>query len=426
MLGLRLMSALGLMLMLVLAWALSENRRVLNVRVILWGLGLQLALGLLLLRTGLRDGFFEGARAAFDVLYDATAEGAQFVFGSLPRLIIVKQDALQGELVQGQFVPINENVVFGAAIAFQVLPVIIFVSGISAILYHLRIIQAFVYGASWLMRRTMRTSGAETLGAALLIFIGIESTAAIRGYLSGMTRSELCTIMTCFMATIAGSVMVVYASFGAPPGHLIAASLMSAPAAIAISKLLVPEEETPETAGPRRARLEVSSTNVLDAATQGTATGLNMALHVGAMLIVFIGLIYLLNAFFTWAVGISFETGLGYALQPFAIAMGVPWDDAARVGQLLGTKTVFNEFLAYQGLQQAIQEGALSERAQMIATYALCGFANPGSIGIMIAGLDALVPERRAEISALSVRAFVGGTLACFMTACVAGLLLDS
>lgn len=395
---LRLLSLAGLIVFLGLAWLMSENRRVVPWRIALWGLGLQFAFALLVLQTGLAGPFFAGVDAVVGVLTDATMEGAEFVFGAA---------AVEGE-----------------AVAFQVLPVIIFVASLSAILYHLRVIQALVRAVAWVMRRTLRTSGAETFGAALLIFLGIESTTALRGYIANMTRSELCTLMTTFMGTIAGSVMVVYATFGAEPGHLVAASLMSAPAAILISKLMVPETETPQTQEGPTIDVPIDSHNVVDAAAQGASEGLKLALNIATMLIAFIGLIYLLNLAAGAVFGITFEGIMGYVFVPFAFLMGVPWADAITVGELIGTKTVLNEFLAYAALQEQVEAGIIDGRALTIATYALCGFANPGSLGIVIAGVSALVPERRAEIVKLGLKAFIGGTLAAFCTACVAGIIV--
>ncbi len=395
---LRLLSLVGLVVFLGLAWLMSENRRVVPWRIVFWGLGLQFAFALLVLQTGLADPFFAGVDAVVGVLTDATMEGAEFVFGPAA--------------------------VEGNAVAFQVLPVIIFVASLSAILYHLRVIQTLVRAVAWVMRRTLRTSGAETFGAALLIFLGIESTTALRGYIANMTRSELCTFMTTFMGTIAGSVMVVYATFGAEPGHLVAASLMSAPAAILISKLMVPETETPQTQEGAAIDVPIDSHNVVDAAAQGASEGLKLALNIATMLIAFIGLIYLLNLAAATVFGITFEGIMGYVFVPFAFLMGVPWADALAVGELLGTKTVLNEFLAYAALQGQVEAGVIEGRALTIATYALCGFANPGSLGIVIAGVSALVPERRAEIVALGLKAFIGGTLAAFCTACVAGIIV--
>jgi CNT family concentrative nucleoside transporter len=387
-----------LLIFLALAWLLSEDRKHVNWRFVAWGSGLQLALGVLFLWTPLKGPVFSGMQRVVDVLTESTMEGANFVFGTLPPQ---------------------------AALAFQVLPVIIVVTALSTILYHLHVVQAIVRVVSWVMRRTLKTSGAETLGVALLIFIGIEGVSAIRAYLANMTRSELCTIMTTFMATIAGSVMILYAGMGAEAGHLLSASLMSAPAAILISKIMVPETETPATAGATHVAMKVDTHNVLDAAAQGTADGLRMALNVGAMLIVFIALVHLLNLILGATVGLSFQDIAAWVFWPFAFLMGIPSSDVSSVAQLIGTKTVLNEFLAYQALKPMVEEQFLQPRSTIIATYALCGFANPGSIGIMIAGLDSLIPGRRAEVSSLCVKAFIGGTLACFTTACIAGILID-
>ena len=398
---LRLVSFLGLLSMVAVAWALSENRRKISPRIVAWGLGLQLVIGLLVLRTPLKDGVFRAMRQIVEVLVESTLAGSRFVFGTLP-----------------------DDQTVGALVAFQVLPVIVFVSAISAVLHHLRVIQAIVGALSWGMRRTLKTSGAETLGAGLLIFVGIEAVAAIRVYLAGMTRSELATVMTTFLATIAGSVMVTYASFGAEPGHLLTASLMSAPAAILMSKLIVPETGEPQTSGATPVHVQVDTRNLFDAIATGTHQGLMMALAVGAMLLVFVALVALVDTMLQGVTGRTFAELVGYLFQPVAYVLGVPRSDVAAVGQLLGTKTVLNEFLAYLDFRTMVAEGTLTPRGAVIATYALCGFANPGSIGVMIAGLDALVPERRAEITGLSVKTFIAGTLACLATACVAGMLI--
>lgn len=398
----RFMSLVGLAVMVGLAWAMSENRRKANWRLVAWGLVLQFGLGVLLLKWApLREVFFFGMERAVGLLTDSTAAGVEMVFGKL-----------------------LADYGTGAAVLLQVLPVIIFVSALAAVLYHLRVIQAVVRFIAWLMRRTLKTSGAETFGAALLVFMGIESMAAVRGYLKEMTRSELCTLMTTFMATIAGSVMVVYATFGAEPGHLLIASLMSAPAAILISKLMVPETGEPRTSGRVRIEASVESHNVLDAAARGTADGLMLALNVGAMLIAFVGLVYLLNTVFQALVQFSFTDLMGWVFRPFAVLLGVPFRDAGPVGELLGTKTVLNEFLAYKDLGDKIAAQELTPRGVVIATYALCGFANPGSLGILIAGMSSLVPERRKDIVQLGIKSLIGGTLACFVTACIAGLLV--
>jgi CNT family concentrative nucleoside transporter len=241
-----------------------------------------------------------------------------------------------------------------------------------------------------------------------------------------MTRSELFTVMTAYLATIAGSVMVAYANFGAEPGHLMAASLMGAPAAIVISKLMLPEREVPDTANKDIAPDEERAHNIFDAASQGASLGLMMALHVGAMLIVAIGMIHILDMIATGVTGVSLTILLGWLFRPFAFIMGVPWADIPEVARLLAVKTFFNEFVAYGDLQKLIADKTISPRAITISTYALCGFANPGSLGIMIGALTAMAPDRRADVAGLALRALIGGTLATFMTACIAGVLVGT
>ncbi len=411
---LRIISALGLAGMVGLAWLVSENRRLVNLRLVAWGMALQFILGLVVLRTAAGRAMFEAVRSVFDVLTASSTAGARFLFGNLTEFFVLSKDAVLTS---------DSDLVINAAVAFQVLPVIIFVSALAGILFHLRVIQNVVRLITWLMRHTLKTSGAETFGTALLVFLGIESVTAIRGYLAEMTRSELCTLMTAFMSTIAASVMVAYANFGAEPGHLLAASLMSAPAAIVISKFLVPETGTPKTLADTRVDVPVESHNVVDAASRGASEGLKMALNVGAMLIAFVGLIHLLDTCLEAIAGCGFTWLMGWVFRPFAFAMGVPWGDVPEVAELLATKTVINEFLAYSNLEPYIEQQSLEPRSITIATYALCGFANPGSLGIAIGGLAGLMPERRSEVAQLGVRAFIGGTLACFITACVVGII---
>ncbi len=400
---LRLMSLVGLVVMMAIAWALSEDHRKVNWRIIGWGLGLQFAFALLVLRTGFGLMFFEAVQSAFNVFTNATNQGAAVLFGPLA----------------------DETKAGAVMMAFQVLPVIIFVSAVAGLLQHMGVIQAAVQGIAWLMRRTMKTSGAETFAAVLQVFMGIEAVTGIRGYLRRMTRSELHVVLVTFMANIAASVMVVYASFGAKPGNLLAASLMSAPAAILIAKLMVPETGTPETNGTTRIVLPRDSHNFIDATSRGAYDGLQMALSVGAMLLAFIGIVYLLNQATLAVTGITLSHILGWVFTPFAWLMGVEPKDIASVAQLLGKKTILNEFLAYADLKPLIEQGALSKRSITIATYALCGFSNPGSLGILMGAAQALMPERRSEVAALGLKALVGGTLSTFMTACVAGIIIN-
>ncbi len=412
-------SFLGLLVMLGLAWVCSENRKAVQWRPVIWAVGLQLALALLILQTRFGPWLFNYVKQGFDVITDASTAGASFVFGNLTQFFLIEHVLTPGATGMEQQGPFA----ISAVIAFNVLPVIIFVSALAAILQHVGIIQLVVRAMAWLMQRTMKTSGAETFGVALLAFLGIESVSALGSYLGRMTRSEIFVLMTGFLATIAASVMVAYAGFGAEPGHLLAASIMSAPAALAMAKIIIPETGTPETSGITRVDIPRESHSIFDSITLGTQRGVQMALSVGSMLIVFVGLIYLVNLFTVGITGQSLTSLLGWGFRPLAWVMGIPTQDVAVVAELLATKSVFNEFLAYQQLQPLIAEGQLSPRSVTIATYALCGFANPGSLGILIGALASLVPERRDEVAKLSLRAFVAGTLAAFSTACIAGML---
>lgn len=410
----RLTSGVGLLAMVGLAWLMSENRRKVDWRLVAIGVGLQFALALLVLRTGFGERFFEVVRQAFILITSASDEGARFVFGNLTRSFTLADDAV---------VDVEGPLFINGVVAFSVLPTVIVVSSLAGILYHLRVIQAVVHGLSAAMRRTLRTSGAETFGAAMLVFLGIESMPTLKGYLRGMTRSELLTVMTAFMATVAANVSLIYASFGAEPGNLLAASIMSAPAAILIAKVMVPETDRPATLGEGGVTVEVESHNVIDGAARGASEGVTLALNIGGLLIAFISIVFLINAAFDWALGITFTEIMGYVFRPFAFLMGVPREDVAAVGQLLGTKTIINEFIAYTDMKALIDSDAISPRSVTIATYALCGFANPGSLGILIAGLAGLVPERRKDITQLGLKSLIAGTLAVFMTACIAGIL---
>jgi CNT family concentrative nucleoside transporter len=393
--GLKLQSAVGLAVFLLLCWALSENRKRIPWRVLAWGLGLQVIIALAVLKSPPGQALFRAAGMAFNALIGFSNHGAEFLFGKLV-----------------------SDFSIGAVFAFQVLPVIVFVSGLAGLLYYFRVIQFVVNLFAKLMRVSMRISGAEALGASLLVFSGIESATVLRPYLHRMTRSELFVYMTAFMSTIATSVMAAYVGFGASAGHLLAASFMSAPAAVVAAKLLVPECGTPETMEGASLAAVSSEKNPLEAIVNGTGTGLKLALQVGALLLVFIGLIYFANGILS-PLKLSLEKVLGWVFTPFAVLMGVPWKEAPIVGQLLGVKTVFNEFLGYARLQAVMP--SLSPRSVVIATYSLCGFANFGSMGILIAGLSAVIPERKSEIVSLALRSLLAGTIACFMTAVIAG-----
>ncbi len=396
----RAMGAVGILVFLGIAFALSESRKRVNWHTVLWGILLQFVFALVILLTKAGEALFSAARFVFEYVIGFSDKGAAFVFGNL----------------------VNDTGV-GAMIAFKVLPIIIFVSSLMGVLSYLGVIQFFVVQGARIMRRSMKLSGAEALGAAFLVFMGIEAMTALRSYLRTMTRSELFTVMSAFMATIATSVMAAYASFGAQPGHLLAASVMSAPSAIVIAKLMVPETRPLETSGNVEFRAEKTEHTIIEAAANGASVGLQLALQIGAMLIAFVGLLWLLSSLFG-LMHTSFEQVLGIVYYPFALLMGVPGNDAQLVGNLLGTRTVFNEFIAYLHMKELIAAGALSPRSVVIATYALCGFANFGSLAILIGGIGGIVPERKQEVASLGIKSIVAGTLACFMTAAMAGILI--
>jgi CNT family concentrative nucleoside transporter len=365
------------------------------------------AWGVVLLRTPVGDLFFHGMNRVVAALTAYTDIGVRFVFGAL--------------------------VDTGFSFVVNVLPIIVVMGSLFAVLYHLGLMQRVVDALALVLSRTMGTSGAESLAAGANLFVGMtESALIVRPYLERMTRSELFSLMTLGMATVAGSVMLAYVAMLGPAyaGHLATASLLSLPAGLLVAKMMVPETGSPETGAGGSAGVERTSVNLVDAAAQGAVAGLRLAGYVGAMLLAFVALIALVNdglaALGVW-VGISdltLQRVLGVLLAPLAWLMGVPWQDAAQVGSLLGVKTVLNEFLAYQELSQLIEAGALQPRSAQVASYALCGFANFGSLAILFGGLGGLAPSRRKDVARFGLRSIVSGTLASFMTACVAGVLL--
>jgi concentrative nucleoside transporter, CNT family len=410
----RLISLIGLLVFIAIAYLFSTNRQAVRWQPVLWGIALQLFFALFILRTPIGFAIFEFVGNLVTQFLNFSDAGASFVFGE-------------------NF----EDFFF----AFKVLPTIIFFSAFISVLYHYGILQRVVQWIAWLMMRTMRTSGSESLSAAGNIFVGqTEAPLLIKPYISSMTQSELHAVMTGGFATVSGGVLAAYVSFGIPAEHLIAASVMSAPAALAISKLLYPETEDSPTAGDVKMKVERTSVSVIDAAASGAIDGLKLALNVAAMIIAFLALLAMFNALLGWLgslVGLpelSLELILGYLLAPVAWLMGIPWADCLQVGALLGKKTILNEFIAYLDLSELIGAGAssadaattatISERAAIITTYALCGFANIGSIGIQIGGIGGIAPDRQHDLARLGVRAMIAGTLACFMTAAIAGMLL--
>ncbi|PIR23662.1 MAG: NupC/NupG family nucleoside CNT transporter [Deltaproteobacteria bacterium CG11_big_fil_rev_8_21_14_0_20_45_16] len=394
-------SLLGLLVMMFLAYLLSSKKSAISIKIILIGVGLQIGFGVLVVWTTPGVLFFSAAREAISSIIGFSDAGASFVFG---------------EGFREHF------------FAFSVLSTVIFVSSCTAILFYLGVMQRIVKAMGWVMVRLMNVSGAESLAASANVFMGqTEAPLLIKPYIAKMTSSELMTMMVSGMATVAGSVMAAYASFGADPGHLLAASVMSAPAAIVIAKIILPETETPLTRGTLKVDVPQADTNVLDAACRGAGEGLNLALNVAAMLIAFVALAALINYILAFLPGfggapISMERVLGWLFSPLAWLMGVPSQDTLIVGSLLGKKMFLNEFIAYIDLKDL--KGVISDRSFIISTYALCGFANFSSIAIQVGGIGALVPERRKDLAKLGFKAMLGGTLAANMTACVAGILI--
>jgi CNT family concentrative nucleoside transporter len=399
----RLLSLVGLVVILGIAYLLSTDRQAIRGKTVFWGLVLQLAFALFVLKTSVGQVVFAWLGGKINRLLQFSFVGSQFLFGKL------------GMPGGG-----GDNI--GFIFAFQVLPTIIFIAALFAILYYLGVMQLVVKLFAQVMTRLMGASGAESLNVAASIFMGqTEAPLTIRPYLNKMTRSELMTVMTSGMAHVSGGIMGAYIAFGVEAKHLLAAVIMTAPGTILLAKMLVPETGQPETAGTVRLVVPRTDANVIGAAARGTGEGLNLALNVGAMLISFLALVALVNAVLG-KFGLQLETLLGYVFGPLALVMGVPAKDALTVGNLLGTRMVLNELIAYSQLGPL--KSSLDPRSFTIATYALCGFANFGSIGIQIGGIGALAPERRNDLARLGLRALLAGTFANFMTACIAGLLL--
>lgn len=435
----RIVPVFGLISLIVICLIFSTDRRQALRRwpIIAWGLGLQFAFAVVVLKTSWGKWFFEKVNDAFVALINCTYAGTEFVFGPSGAPFGSRTFATESfvrDLVGGNVDAMNSGFVLGTFLFGS----IIFFSALSSVLYHLGVLQFIVRCIAWVMMRTMGTSGAETLSASANIFIGqTEAPLLIKPYLRRMSNSELMTVMTGGFATIAGSVMGAYISILGTSipnigGHLLAASIMSAPAALLFGKLLVPETETPETAGQLQVSVERESANVIDAAASGTSDGVRLALNVIGMLIAFLALLalvdLLLGAIGSWlglSPGLLSVRGLlSWIFAPFAWMLGITeWSEAIRVGELLGLKMAANEFIAYLDLA-SIEEGVLSERSRIIASYALCGFANIGSIGIQIGGLAAIAPERRTDLSRLGLRAMIAGTFACNATACIAAILI--
>jgi CNT family concentrative nucleoside transporter len=402
---------LGLLAMLGLAYAFSNNRRAIRLKTVAWGLGLQFAFAVLVLRIDAGRRLFQKAGDVVSRLLGYSFVGSQFVFGDLGK--------------QGSHL--------GFYFAFQVLPAIIFICAFFAVLYHFGIMQLIIKGAAWLMTRVMGASGAESLNIAASIFMGqTEAPVTIRPFLPDLTHSELMTVMTSGMAHVSGGIMAAYIAFGIEPKHLLSAVIMTAPGTLLMAKMLVPETEQPRTAGrvvmPEGEEQSEKEENLLGAVARGTTDGLHMALNIAAMLIAFLALIALadgilagIHHWVTW-VPESLEKIFGAVFAPVAWVIGVPWHDCGVIGTLLGTRMVLNELVAFSMLGP--MKAALDPRSFTIATFALCGFANLSSIGIQIGGIGALAPNKKSELARLGIRAMLAGTMANLMSASIAGMLL--
>jgi concentrative nucleoside transporter, CNT family len=413
---LKLISLLGVATMVAFAWLLSMDRRRFPWRTVFWGLGLQLVFALIIIKTEFGRLVFLWAQNAVNRLNLCAIEGAKMVFGPLA----------EEKLLANAFGPQNVFV-----FVVSVSATIIVVSALSSLLYHLGILQRVVQAMAWVMQRAMRTSGSESLSAAANIFMGqTEAPLVIKPYLPRLTQSELLAVMTGGMATIAGGVAIAYVTLGVNAGHLLAASVMSAPASLMIAKIMLPEKEQSETANTAAARkVDSVATNSIDALCRGASEGVSLAINVMAMLIAFVAIVALANFLLTrlqGAFGIAAPVNLqaifGWINAPFAWLMGVPLKDCVVIGGILGERIVLNEFIGYLSL--TAKKAELDQRSVVLTTYALCGFANFASIAIQIGGIGALAPGRRSDLAALGLRAMIGGLLACYLTATVVGILL--
>jgi len=397
---------IGIGVLLGIAYLLSENKKAINSRTIIWGLGLQFVFALLILKTPIGKPIFSSIDKIINRLIGFADKGSQFVFGS--------------QVENVGFHPALESV------AFRLLPTIIFFSALISIMYHYGIIQFVIKFFTRIMQKTMRTSGAETLSVSANIFVGqTEAPLMIRPYVGSLTKSELVAVMVGGFATAAGGVLAIYAKWleGIPgiAGHLMSASVMSAPAALVIAKIIYPETE--KTASINKIKSNQTTVNAMDALGTGTVVGLKLAVNVGAMLISFISIIALLN-YFLAIFGFSIESALGLLFSPLAWTMGIPWNESGVIGSLMGKKIVFTEFVAFSDLKLLIDNNQISEKSAIIASYALCGFANFGSIGIQLGGIGGIAPERRKDIAQLISKSMIGGALASWLTATLAGILL--
>ena len=403
-----LLGILGLFTLLSIAFLLSENKRAINIRTVIYGLAFQLIFALFILKTPFGAPIFSFLDKSINILIGFSSSGSEFLFKSY---------------IDGVgFHPGLIN------FAFSTLPTIIFFSSLVAVLYHFGILQAIIKFIARRMQLTLGTSGSETLSVAGNIFLGqTESPLMVRPFVSKMTKSELMAVMTGGFATVSGGVLAIYVSWLTDiqgiAGHLLAASVMSAPAALVVAKIIYPETEESQTMGDINVNIEQTNINAMEALSNGATDGLKLAANIAAMLIAFISFVAMVNYFLSFA-GTSMEDIFGIIFRPLAWTMGVPWNEAQIVGMLMGKKIVLTELVAYGDLQNLIRDGMISERSAIISTYALCGFSNFASIGIQLGGIGAMAPDRKKDLAKLVTKAMFGGAIASWLTATIAGLLL--
>jgi CNT family concentrative nucleoside transporter len=410
----KLLSIIGIFVFLGVAYLFSKNRKAINYRIVIVGMLLQFLIGLLLLKSRATLYFFEAANNIFAKTIAFSGKGADFVFGPLANY------GKLGELFNGN----------GFVFAISIICTIIFIGSVTALLYHWGIMQFIIGVMGKFMQKTMKVSGAESFACAANVFVGMtEAPLAIKPYLSKLTHSEMMAMLTGGLATVSGTVLAVYVGVGIDAGHLLTASLMSAPAALVIAKIMIPETNLAAVQREVKLSREKVDANFIDAICRGASEGFKLGLNVVAMLVAIIAVVALFNYILVSAgnfIGIdnlTIQKIFGYVFSPLAFFMGIPLNELLKVGELLGEKVVLNEFIAYINLVKMKAE--LSPRTSIIVTYALCGFANFGSIAIQIGGISTLVPERRKELAKLSLYSLIGGTLACFITATVAGILIN-
>ena len=403
----RLIGILGIIVLLGIALAMSNNRNSIPWRLVAWGLGLQLLFAIFILKTPMGQPFFGAVDTVFKKLLSFSDAGSDFLFKSFSTGVV------EAPLMN---------------FAFRILPTLIFFSSLITVFYHLGIMQFIVKWIARAMQKTMGTSGSETLSVSANIFVGqTEAPLMVRPFVSKMTKSELMAMMVGGFATVAGGVMAIYVKMlediPGIAGHMMAASIMSAPAALVIAKIIYPETESSETMGELNITLEKKDGNVMEALSRGATDGMKLAANVGAMLVAFVAMIALVNAILG-LIDLSLQQILGWIFSPLAWTMGVPWSDAGTIGTLMGEKLVLTELIAYGDLAELRSTNSISDRSAIIASYALCGFANFASVGIQLGGIGGIAPERRKDLSKLAMKAMIGGALASWLTATLAGILI--